>query len=279
MSLPILNVTAAPTPATLIRYFYQSESKWTEHLSESTALDVGTAWANPNLPRIFDANRMLDASLPPGMSPQEAVEQVKAHFDAVGSPCHQWCMNPSAPAEQTAPLTDHLLSLGYKRHAADIMYLQRLPSSPIAASAETMQIIPSRASFKHARLLFEQFANDIGEPQITEMEMLHLDDPHYDALLAMQNGNPIGHVGVLAIGEIGRIDQVYVAKPFRGRRIGTTLVSRGLEICARSLFKHILLSVLPDNNVAIRLYEGFGFKKIGEIISYFAPGSDTPRKV
>jgi ribosomal protein S18 acetylase RimI-like enzyme len=78
-------------------------------------------------------------------------------------------------------------------------------------------------------------------------------------------------VGVLAVGEIGRIDEVYVSKDFRRTGIGRTMMSRALEICARSLFKHIFLSCDATNAPAIALYSQLGFLKIGEIASHYAP--------
>ena len=75
-------------------------------------------------------------------------------------------------------------------------------------------------------------------------------------------------MGVLAVGEIGRIEGVYVGKAHRGKGLGTLMMNRVLEICARSLFKHVMLSVLPGNRGAIGLYERFGFRKIGQIINY-----------
>ena len=47
------------------------------------------------------------------------------------------------------------------------------------------------------------------------------------------------------------------------------MMSRVLEICARSLFKHVMLSVSPSNTAAIELYRRFGFQKIGQITGYF----------
>ena len=106
--------------------------------------------------------------------------------------------------------------------------------------------------------------------------MLHLDDPHWDALLALRDGQPVAHIGVLAVGEIGRIQGVYVAKSHRGRGLGSLMMSRVLEICARSLFKHVMLSVSPSNAAAIELYRRFGFQKIGQITSYLLPGVHLP---
>ena len=42
--------------------------------------------------------------------------------------------------------------------------------------------------------------------------MMHLDDPHRDALLALKDSTAVGRDGVLAVGEIGLIESLYVAK-------------------------------------------------------------------
>src|SRR5262245_40232612 len=100
MPLPILKTSPSPaTPASLLRYFLQTESNWTGSIAESDALDVGTAWTNPQFQRVWDANRILDANLPAGVSPESAFNQVEEHFRSKGSTCFQWIMNPSAPAE------------------------------------------------------------------------------------------------------------------------------------------------------------------------------------
>src|SRR4051794_7927407 len=82
MPLPILKT---PVESDLIRLFHRMTLHYTQHLGETTPLDVGTAIANPQLPDVYDANVLLDAALPPGVSPAEAVAQANAHFTSVGS--------------------------------------------------------------------------------------------------------------------------------------------------------------------------------------------------
>jgi ribosomal protein S18 acetylase RimI-like enzyme len=101
--------------------------------------------------------------------------------------------------------------------------------------------------------------------------MLDLDDPHWDAILALVGQAVAGHVGVLAVGEIGRIETLLVSEKFRRRGIGRTLMSRALEICARSLFKHIFVLCRADNAPAQALYAHLGFRKVGEYVEYRAP--------
>lgn len=272
MSLPILKVSSAPTEQTLLRYFHQTQSNWSAHVAESVALDFGTAWANPQLNRVKIANRMMDVALPDGLTPTEAVRLADEHFAAQQSACLQWIMNPSAPPEQTGPMIAHLESQGFARFATEIMYLDRMPTVlPGKPSSEPLQVIPARASFRHARALHEQDVTGENREQRIEARMLHLDDPHYDALLALQNGAAVATIGVLSMGEIGLIAQLRVVEAFRRRGIGTMMIGRALEICARSLLKHVLLDVWTIDTHVIALYEKFGFRKIGQFVTYQRP--------
>ena len=270
-SLHILKKTSCPTNDALVRHLHQTAMNWTRHLAEDALLDFGTAWSNPQLSRVHQANRMLDVALPPGTTPLQAFEAAGAHFGSQGAICWQWVMNPSASLEQTAPAVAFLISQGYRRVATDILYLDHLPGGLIPGTRDELRIIPARASFKHTRMLHEESAQQWHEPQVAEAAMLHLDDPHYDALIAIKDGAAVAHVGVLAVGEIGLIEELFVSAPFRRRGVGTTMMGRALEICARSLFKQILTAAAPDNAPAQRLYQRFGFRKIGELIEYQKP--------
>lgn len=66
-------------------------------------------------------------------------------------------------------------------------------------------------------------------------------------------GTPTDHWGVLGLG---------IRREFRGRGIGAALMRDTLEGC-RGGFEFVELAVHVNNARAIRLYEGFGFKKVG----------------
>jgi ribosomal protein S18 acetylase RimI-like enzyme len=181
-------------------------------------------------------------------------------------------MNPSAPVERVAPLVEHLTARGWVSQPMDVMHLASQAAVP-PIEAAGLTIIPARASFRHARALAEEAAAAWGEPQLADASMLHLDDPHWDVSIALRDGRAVARAGVLAVGEIGRVEHVFVAQPFRRQGIGRTMVGRVLEVCARALFKHVMLSVAPDNTDAIDLYTRFGFRKIGHIVPHRPAGS------
>jgi ribosomal protein S18 acetylase RimI-like enzyme len=267
MPLPILKASSEPTGDDLLRYFHRAQLHWTRHLGEESTLDFGVAFTNPTLNRVHDANRILEASVPLGATADEAVRQVQTFYASRGCTCYQWVPNPSAEPGRVAPLVDHLLTLGHRRQASDVMHLKYLPRGAIAERPD-LKIIPARASYRHVQELATEASQRWNEPQLVDATLLHLDDAHWDALLALKDGRAVGMIGVLAVGEIGLVEDVYVAEAHRNQGIGKTLMSRAVEICARSLFKHVLLEVAPDNAAAIALYKKFGFRKVAEAVAY-----------
>ena len=270
MPLPILHVTHEPSPQDLVRYFHRAQLHWSRHLGEEVASDVGSIITNRQLPRVIDANVVLDAIVPDGRSTEQAIELVDAQFREQASRCLRWVPAPTAPAAQTEPLVEALLARGFVRRSFEIHYLYRQPTGVIE-EVGGLTIIPARASFRHARELAEQWARQYALPELADAAMLHLDDPHTDALIALKDGTAAANVSVLSVGEIGLIEDLFVAEPFRRQGIGRTMLSRAMEICARSLFKHIFLGADGSNRAACALYVQFGFKKIGEFVSYDAP--------
>ena len=246
MPLPVLHSRGEVRVEDLVRLYNRTELHYTRHLGEELALDSGTAFFNSDLPGVCLANRILDAALPSGMLPAQAVSTVDAAFTEREVRCSQWVLNPAAPAAQTAPLEDYLVATGWAVESADILCLNRTPSG-LVREAPGLTIIPARASFRHTRQLTEESAARWNEPQLADAHMLHLDDPHWDALLAIKDGTAVGYAGVLAVGDLGRIDQTFVAAGHRRQGIGRMIMSRALEICARSQFRHVMLAVAPDN--------------------------------
>ena len=232
MPLPILNSHTDPTDADLLRFSARAELHWTQHLAEETQLDHGTAFHNRELPGVYAANRMIDVALAPGVTPAQAMADVTAHFAAFNTPCYSWVMNPAARAESTQPMVDFLLAQGFRRETADVMRLKHFPSEAIREAAD-LKIIPGRASFKHVRALAEEAARDWNAPHLADAKMLHLDDSHTDALVAIRDGVAVAYTAVLSVGEIGAIQDLYVSAPYRRQGLGLTMMSRGAgDLCA-----------------------------------------------
>lgn len=275
MSLPILQVRQEPSATDLVRLFHQCDAHWVEQLSDPVAMEVGTAYANAEFSKVWIANHVRDAALHGEMTPEQAVAEVEAYFTRIGTECAYWVMNPSAAEAQTRPLVEYLVGLGYRLKAEEILYLrgagaEKAKETLAEASPTGVQIIPARASYRHARALAEEAVAELwdGLEQLVEADQRRLDDPHLDALLALKDGRAVAGLGVLAVGEMGMIEDVYVVKDCRRRGIGRMMMQRALEICARSLLKHVFIVTEPNNAAALGLYRSLGFEKIGEFVRY-----------
>src|SRR5207249_3788265 len=124
MPLPILHSRQPVTGADLVRLFHRTEAAWVGQLGEGETLAVGTAYANAELARVWDANNVRDAALHDGLSPREAVAEVEAHYAQRGARCWYWVMNPSAEPERVGPLVAHLLECAYREIRDEIQYLR-----------------------------------------------------------------------------------------------------------------------------------------------------------
>jgi len=269
MRLEILDAHNEATPADLVRLFHRTQLHWVRHLGEETQLDAGVAFTNPELAGISDANGIIDAALPPDATPVQAVEEVRRHFQQVGTACRQWIFNPAAPDSQTKPLVEFLENAGWRAHRYDILRLGRREG--VVPDAPGLTIIPARASFRLARELAEEEARECGVPQLADASMSHLDDPHWDVAIAVRDGRAVARAGVLAVGDVGRVDHLFVAPAYRRQGIGRTMMNRVLDVCARSLFKHVMLRVRPDQDAAVGLYSRLGFHRIGQLVAYREP--------
>jgi GNAT superfamily N-acetyltransferase len=268
MSLPILTSRAAASSDDLLRLFHKTERHWAGHLGEEAQLGCGTAFTSPQLSHVWDANRLLDAALPHDLTPEQAVAEVEEHFAQREVRCSSWTMNPAAPPERTTPLVAHLCACGHNLITSDVMHLAGSPRQGIP-QVGGLTIIPARASFRHYRDIQAEAAGQWNEPQLVEAAMLHLDDPHYDALIALRDGNAVAAAGVLGVGEVAAIQDVFVSETHRRQGLGLTMMSRILEICARSLYRHVLL--YADDEPAKAMYRRLGFEVIGTYTRYRSP--------
>jgi hypothetical protein len=262
MPLPVLTHSAAVTANDLVRLFHQSELDWSRHLGEETTLDGGTLISNPALPTIGAANSFHDARLIPGVSPAQLCDEVSLR--SAGT-CRRWTINPSVPALQISPLVDYLLQAGWSRSVEDILILrhQLRPTAPMSE----MPVIPARASFPLYRKLIEQTA---AHAPAADAEMLHLDDSHFEAILAIKDKEPMASIGVLISGEIGTLRHWFVPAPHRRRGMGRFMLTRLLDFCGRAGLRHVMTAVPPDSPASMLLMSA-GFEKIGEWITYDAP--------
>lgn len=100
-----------------------------------------------------------------------------------------------------------------------------------------------------------------------------LSDPDFFAALALDGaGDPAGYVVAgpckLPVPDLepgaGEVRELYVLSGHQGRRMGTSLLEAALEWLAGLGRTPVYLGVWSENDGAQRLYDRYGFEKVGE---------------
>lgn len=84
----------------------------------------------------------------------------------------------------------------------------------------------------------------------------------YTSLVAVEEQNIIGYIGIKAVLDEADITNVAVDAAVRRQGIGKRLIEQLLIKADQKRINRIFLEVRVSNEAAIRLYQGAGFKKI-----------------
>lgn len=91
-------------------------------------------------------------------------------------------------------------------------------------------------------------------------------------LAAVDETGVVGYAGLaLSPPDEGWINNVAVRRDAQRRGIGRTLVQRLLDVAMKAGVQAVLLEVAADNEPAQKLYEDFGFERIGVRRAYYQP--------
>ncbi|MFI1826403.1 ribosomal protein S18-alanine N-acetyltransferase [Streptomyces sp. NPDC020412] len=86
-------------------------------------------------------------------------------------------------------------------------------------------------------------------------------------------GRIVGYAALAAVGGIGDVLSIAVARPSWGTGLGARLLSDLLQHATAFECDEVLLEVRVDNTRAQKLYERFGFEPIGIRRGYYQPGN------
>jgi GNAT superfamily N-acetyltransferase len=277
VGLPVLQTSAAVSPEDLLRFFHRTELDWSRQLAESeAALTAGTALASPDLPAIVGANGVLEASVPPEVSPTQAIDEAEQWFADRRARCKRWVPNPATGiAADRDRLASELLARGFQRQDIPILFLARatFPTPPVRPG---ITIVPGRASYAHVLELAAQQAHEAGidADQSKRAMTSHLDDPSVHVAMALAEKGAVGTAGalgfvaVLPAGEVGRIADLFVVSSSRRTGIGTMLLKAALDFCGRAMFKHVLMGCPAASGHARSLLVRAGFVEVARFTEY-----------
>ncbi|MCD0447651.1 ribosomal protein S18-alanine N-acetyltransferase [Actinocorallia sp. API 0066] len=96
--------------------------------------------------------------------------------------------------------------------------------------------------------------------------------PHVRHYVVLEDaGEVIGYAGLASAGGDGDVQTIGVRAVSQGRGLGAVLLTELLDEARRRGCRRVFLEVRADNTPAQRLYEKFGFHRIGVRKRYYQP--------
>ena len=272
MELPIAPQTYQPSPDALVRAIKRADLILARMVAEETALEGATAMTNPRRPGVHMANFAADLRVPEGSTADAVLDEIADHFQSRNLACHYMQCNETHWPDD---LAQSLSRRGYQRGpTASVCLLHDY--TPPKRDMPAMQVIPGRAAYAQLQEFYVQSArdhhgaDDALAAQIAQSQIDHLDEPRFDMFVGRIDGRIAGIAGVITLGNIGVIDNVYTAPQFRGRGVASALMHHTIEHCSRALFEQVILEVLADSR-ALPLYESLGFKPVASYHKFVRP--------
>ncbi len=270
MELPIAPESYQPSAEALIRAAKRGALVLGRTIAEEATLDVGTVLFNAERAGVAAANFTGEVTVPANTTAREAIEQIMAHYRERGLSCQALDAADRYWPDAVPPI---LSGLGYFPSNRMVCMLGHYQAPPQERVCPGLQIIPARASYGELRGFFVEMAATADRAEAPQAEAAaqarvdQLDEPRLEVFLGRLDGKAVGVSGVLTLGNIGVLYDLFTLPPCRGRGVGAAMMAHTLDHCRRAQFEQVIAS-FPQNCPHLPFYEQLGFKVIGTFIRF-----------
>lgn len=124
-------------------------------------------------------------------------------------------------------------------------------------------------TLEHYEKIKENLQNDFDEFWTASILKSELESEISKYIVAKENENIVGFAGIIILPDDIEITNIVTKKSERKKGIGNLLLEKIIEMSKETKKEFISLEVNENNSIAIRLYEKFGFKKVGLRKKYY----------
>jgi len=239
---------------------YRTSRAWAELGTECFSLPFGRVVTHPAFPAHHEGNCIWDVRL----APQEAArafQQVKTFFADRGLICFHWV---AALEQPLAILADVLEPEGYTLSVSQAMVLgYQTPVNDLPC----LNMVSARSHPETYEAVF-RLAGQRFSLNMAPIHLKRLYSPHYEVYTALLDGEPVGKIGLLTVGGVGRVKNVFVGGDYRRAGVASAMLSFIVDKCRQQGSHVVCLEVDADNSQALRCYERFGFRTIGTLQTF-----------
>lgn len=234
-------------------------------LCEKQTLDYGIAYYSEPFADLAEANQFREVVIEnPALMP-EALAQTQRCFQEKGLRCDRWAPAVDQPIE---PLSSFLIDSGFHECRFTAMTLTRW----VEWEADPcVRVLPARAMRTAYRATFieaDSPRSSKARKSLADAYEQRLDDPPFDAFVAMVSGQPAGRCTLFQIGDIARVMDLVVRPAFASRGVDRALLAHVLTLAKRLTMRHICLQVPIKQRTRRDWLETAGFAADGEIVEF-----------
>ncbi len=227
---------------------HRAQQAYCQQLGESRALEAGVAFTSELHPAVGDANQFREVVIASSEDIPGAYEEATAYFAERGCVCSRWTPALDQPVDA---LGRYLEGLGFHREDFAAFVLRESVAMP---TPDDVRILPARAMRKALHVVLsdayaDEVAGDDACAMAVEAAKDRLDDPHLEGFVAMRGDVPAGYVALHQVGDIGRLQGLFVCPEHREAGVGTALMGKALRM-GRRLAIRVLCAGVPTSKVA-----------------------------
>ena len=269
MELPISPSSYQASPDALIRAAKRAAVVLGRTIADEATTDAGTLLSNPQRAGVWAANFVGDMTVPDDASPREAIEQILTHYRERGATCYALDAADTFWPDAVPPI---LSSLGYYPSNRMVCLWDRT-SAPVPPPSPDLQIIPARASYRELAAFFREMAttqdrcSDEQAAALAKARVDQLDEERLEVFLGRLDGKAVGVCGVLTLGNVGVLYDLFTLASHRNRGVGAGLMAHLLDHCRRAQFDSVVAS-FPQNCPHLPFYTRLGFSVVGTFIRF-----------
>ncbi len=234
----------------------RADQVFSEQVGDKATLDCGIAFFDVQYPHSAQDNALREVWVEQPDAMPAAWAQVEQLYADRGTECCGWI---PALGQSVTAIEPYLLDRGLRKHTLAAMGLSDWPT---LAGDPGVRVLPARAMRKAFRSLHV-------DEQEADLEERRLDYAQFDVFVAVVDAQPAGRCGLLQVGEIADIRNLYVSPAFRRRRVAATLIAHALEMAQRLMMKSVCGKIDVENTDGIALLRSCGFERHGEVVEFW----------
>ncbi len=197
----------------------------------------------------------------------DSLTVVDTYFTRIGRECSRWVPAADQPAAAVAEL---LAGRGFERRERVVFAWNGVERERPGG----LRVVGARAMRRsYTRIAEARSAEGGGRADaLTQLQLERLNDPQYDAFVALDGDEPVGMISLLQVGQIGRLCDLYVRKEHRRRSAARQLLHAALSAARRWALHPVVAAVEDRNEAGAGLLCGAGFAEAGRIVSFCRAG-------